>query len=458
MRHLYVMRHAKAKQPSGNMTDHQRPLRKRGRHQAAAMAPVLQRWQALAGEVYVSTTVRTRETFDEILKQLPEANLVKHVHFDEALYTFDGEALMAWLKTLPNKANRVLVIGHNPALLDLASWLCEEAPHSLPTGSMLHFSLPDTLWAAMEQGCAELVDSLTPKEASYPFFQRLDAPKPPDQCNAETASHIRVQLEHQYLTVRALEAGVIAGVDPEFLHQYRVNLRRSRAVGEAVLSTTKVPGLKKMLKRLKHRANATSDLRDLDVFLKHLSKSPPQLSARARQGLKQWLQGCRQEQHEALCQQLNSLEYAEELQGWQTFLASNDFGKALSKLTPKRINAVLSERMADHDNDLAALSLDAGDTPFHTLRKRVKRIRYLADLNPATTQLFLSELKRRQSLLGNYQDLCTRQAWIEAFAESPDSDAEQKLECDAWRASLEAQKQRLREDVLALKPLANDEK
>lgn len=51
MRHLYLMRHAKAKQPSGDMTDHQRPLRKRGKRQAAAMAHVLQHWQALEGDL-----------------------------------------------------------------------------------------------------------------------------------------------------------------------------------------------------------------------------------------------------------------------------------------------------------------------------------------------------------------------------------------------------------------------
>lgn len=72
MRHLFVMRHAKAKQPSGDMADHQRPLRKRGKRQAAAMAPVLQRWQALEGEVYVSTSARTRATFDEIAGRLPD--------------------------------------------------------------------------------------------------------------------------------------------------------------------------------------------------------------------------------------------------------------------------------------------------------------------------------------------------------------------------------------------------
>ncbi|MDR5874063.1 CHAD domain-containing protein [Vreelandella gomseomensis] len=456
MRHLYLMRHAKAKQPRGDMTDHQRPLRKRGKHQAAVMAPVLQRWQALQGEVYVSTAARTRETFDDIAAQLPDRTLANSVHFDEALYTFDIEALLAWLKALPGEAERVLIIGHNPALVDLARWFDKAAPPSLPTGSVLHVTLPDRPWSSMGQGGAELVGQLSPAEASYPLFKRL-APKQPDH-KRDTASHIHAMLEHQYRMIRALEPGVVAGIDPEFLHQYRVNLRRSRAVCESVLAITKVPGLKKRLKRLKRRAQATSDLRDLDVFLEDLDKTQPPLSANTRQGLQQWLEGFQRVEHHTLCQQLSAPEYAEELQGWQRFIASGEFDKALSTLSPKRIHAVLEERIARHDDDLAALSFDASDTALHELRKSLKRIRYLADLMPDISKPFLSELKRRQRLLGDFQDLFTRQVWLDAFCANADNGQRQKQECSQWRAELEKTKHNLRKDALALAPLPKAQK
>ena len=453
MRHLTLMRHAKAKQPHGDMTDHQRPLRKRGERQAAAMAHVLQRWQALDGEIFVSTAKRTRETFDGISSQLLTHHLASHVLFDDALYTFDSEALLTWLKALPDKAERVLVIGHNPALIELARWLNDEAPHSLPTGSALHFTLPDTPWKAVEKGCAVLAGGLIPETASYSLFQRL-APNPPDPQH-DTVSRIRDLLEHQSRMIGALKPGVMAGIDSEFLHQYRVNLRRSRAVGESVLAIIKVPGLKKMLKRLKQRAQATSDLRDLDVFLEDLGKTQPPLSASTREGLRQWLQCCQRLQHHTLCQQLSTPEYAEELQGWQSFIASDGVEKALSKLSPKRIQAVLDERIARHNEDLAALSVDSPDADLHELRKGVKRIRYLADLHPEPPEPFLSELKRRQSLLGDYQDLCARQAWLDAFSSGADSTPEQRKECSQWHAALETQKQKLRKKVLALGPLVS---
>lgn len=453
MRHLYLMRHAKAKQPRGDMTDHQRPLRKRGKRQATVMAPELQRWQALEGETYVSTSARTRETFDAIVAQLPDRAVANHVHFDDALYTFDVEALLAWLKALPDGAECVLIIGHNPALVDLARWLDQAAPPSLPTGGVLHLTLPDRPWSSISQGGAELVGQLSPEQSSYPLFKR-QAPKPPAN-KGNTASRVHAMLEHQYRVIRALEPGVVAGVDPEFLHQYRVNLRRSRAVGESVLAITKVPGLKKMLKRLKRRAQATSDLRDLDVFLEELGKTQPPLSANTLQGLQQWLKRCQQVEHDSLRQQLRTPGYAEEMQSWQRFMASEKFDKALYKLSPKRIHSVLDERIDRHDEELAALSLDASDTALHELRKSLKRIRYLADLMPDIPKPFLSELKRRQRLLGDFQDLSTRQAWLDAFSASADSAPEQRQDSAQWHAALKVQKQKLRNQVRTLGSLGN---
>ena len=54
--------------------------------------------------------VRTHQTLDEIAKQLPELSLTERAFFDEALYTFDAQALLAWLRQqLPSLAR---IAGH----------------------------------------------------------------------------------------------------------------------------------------------------------------------------------------------------------------------------------------------------------------------------------------------------------------------------------------------------------
>lgn len=139
---------------------------------------------------------------------------------------------------------------------------------------------------------------------------------------------------------------------------------------------------------------------------------------------------------------------------WQRYLASKAFQQALGRLSSKRIEAVLAERIATHDRDLAVISSESDDDAFHDLRKCVKRIRYLAELEPRRHRDFLAGLKHRQTLLGDFQDLCARQAWIEAFAGDARNAPRRREECDAWRTALEKEKLALREEIMALAPLA----
>ena len=251
----------------------------------------------------------------------------------------------------------------------------------------------------------------------------------------------------------------MAGADPEFLHQYRVNLRRSRAIGEALLAIArapgrdKVPGLKRHLKHFKRRAQGTSDLRDLDVFLARLATAPPAAEEGTRRALHGWLSERARGEQQRLCQQLRQPDYAVEMQAWEAYLEGEAFREALARITPARIEAVLAERIADHNRDLVALSLEAPDQAFHDLRKTVKRIRYLAELQPKRHRALLADLKQRQTLLGELQDLCTREAWLATFVESGAAPADASADIAAWQAALQTEKDAQREAIMALAPL-----
>ncbi len=293
----------------------------------------------------------------------------------------------------------------------------------------------------------------TSAEASYARFRR-NAPAPPALGGAHPAERVSRQLKHQYRLIRALEPGVIAGLDPEFLHQYRVNLRRSRAIGESVLAVVKVPGLKGALRGLKRRAQATSDLRDLDVFLASLAEHQTPLAPTAQPALQRWLSARREAAHQALCEQLSQDAYAEEMHAWRAFLSSKGFRKPLRKLTSKRVQAVLAKRLTQHNRDLASLTAASPDGALHELRKGVKRIRYLSELHPKRHRELLARLKQRQTLLGEFQDLCTWQAWIAGFVGELGDAPAQRAECDRWLAELEQQKQALRQRIMDLPPCA----
>ncbi|WFM73101.1 CHAD domain-containing protein [Halomonas sp. CKK8] len=455
MKELYLLRHAKASRASGGMEDCHRPLSRRGRRQVAAMAKPLQRLGALDGEIHVSTSTRTRQTLLGIAEQLPGSSLDSRTRYTKALHTFDWKALRRWLMARPPDCDRIMLIGHNPALTKLARWLCRQAAAELPTGGLLSLSLPVESWQDLRKHRGERVFRLTPSEASHALF-RKQAPRAPDLDRARTDKRLLGLLTHQYRMVRVLEPGVIAGFDPEFLHQYRVNLRRSRAIGESLRAIFRVPGLGKVLKRLKHRARATSELRDLDVFLETLDQQPASLSEQARKRLQDWLEHQARERHATLCHAMAQQGYARDMARWREFLSDKGFRQALGAVTPEQVEAVLAKRIVQHDADLAALADDSPDSSLHELRKTVKRIRYLAELDPQRHGPFLAGLKQRQTLLGEFQDLCAQQAWVRAcIASMPDTPPPGgvKKECLDWLDCLEARKAELHRAVMGLDPL-----
>ena len=117
-RTLVLFRHAKSAWP--DVPDHDRPLARRG----IRAAPVMGRWLREAGlvpgQVLCSTARRARETW-----QFAQAGLAASppVTFDVRIYAAAPAALLALIREAPPATGTLLLIGHNPAIEDLARLL-----------------------------------------------------------------------------------------------------------------------------------------------------------------------------------------------------------------------------------------------------------------------------------------------------------------------------------------------
>ena len=120
MRRLMLMRHAKADWP--DVADQRRPLAKRGRHDA----PVIGRWLRehgyLPDVVVCSSARRTRQTWELVA---PELGGSPAVTFDDRAYDAGEMTLLYLARELPASCQAGLLIGHNPAISDLAASLTE---------------------------------------------------------------------------------------------------------------------------------------------------------------------------------------------------------------------------------------------------------------------------------------------------------------------------------------------
>lgn len=420
MKDLFLIRHAKSSWTDDSLRDMDRPLNKRGKRQVEAMARPLLQLGALAGPIHTSHACRARQTIEGVMEQLPEQNLASRIHFDPELYTFRWKQLFKWLKHVDSDASALTLIGHNPALTDLAAILTGDEVPELVTGAVMHLKVPAMAWRDITKGKARLIQYLPPAQASYRLFRRK-APKAPEAVG-DLQQQIPVALHHQLERIRALQPGVAQGMDPKFLHQFRVNLRRTRAVTEAMVTITGDKTLRKAMKPLKHMAQQTSQLRDLDVFLLYLERQAaenPRLRRSLRaSGARETFRHWQERERRALCRELDRKAWHKGLKHWEAVITGKALAKAVKQTTPEAIHDAVRQRSALCLEMFRQLSDRAPDEDFHELRKALKRLRYLAELDKLHYRGLLEELKHQQSLYGEFQDCHQQLSLLNGLAET----------------------------------------
>ncbi|MBC7182745.1 MAG: CHAD domain-containing protein [Marinobacter sp.] len=398
MKHLFLVRHAKSSWDDESLGDHERPLNARGESQLPPLAKALKSVGAFEGEIYSSDATRALATLEGIL---PETILPEHCHTRSELYTFDFRRLLAWLEQRDDE--QIMLVGHNPALLELAQWLLKQAPEQLPTASYMHIRLPVRHWHQIGRGKGKLLALLTPQDFSYAHFHRKLKKKARTEGD-DPGKDIPDALRHQAHRLRQLEQGVILGLDDEFLHQYRIAIRRSRAIAESVQEVTGDRTLAKAVKSLKRHAKATGPLRDLHVFLQDL----PELCGDNREiqaALQIWFEREAAGEHRKLVKRLTHRHYQDSMSHWHNLIDSRKFHKLAGTLTAKDIRKALERRIKGFNRRTAELMHTSPDEDIHGLRKQLKRIRYLMELDAKTWKSGLKTVKARQQLYGRFQDL-----------------------------------------------------
>ncbi|MFJ7272650.1 SixA phosphatase family protein [Streptomyces sp. NPDC099050] len=170
---LVLLRHAKSAWPPG-VADHERPLGPRGLRDA----PAAGRWLRDAGSVpelvICSTARRARETWALAAGQLDAAVPVR---FDERVYAAEPDELLEVVAEVAEEVGRLLLVGHNPGLEDLALSLAREAvdvaeaavierlSEKFPTSAIAVLACPGP-WPELAPGSARLTDFAVPRGAA----------------------------------------------------------------------------------------------------------------------------------------------------------------------------------------------------------------------------------------------------------------------------------------------------
>lgn len=161
MKTLLVIRHAKSSWKDPALTDLQRPLKKRGSHNAVEMAERLGQRQVTVEQVFCSPANRALQTVEHMAPILGIPG--GQVEIASDLYTFDYAELMRYLRMLPDSYTDVALVGHNPAITDLVNFLTLEAIRNIPTCGVALLEMDIAEWRDLKAGVARLVHYDFPK-------------------------------------------------------------------------------------------------------------------------------------------------------------------------------------------------------------------------------------------------------------------------------------------------------
>jgi len=164
---LFLMRHAKAAQARAGQMDYDRPLTARGEAAAAAVGRAMAERGYLPDMVICSAARRTRETLAGVLPDLAQNC---RIDLKSSLYPL-GDYLPE-IRQVPDDVHRLLLVGHNPAVHDLALTLAGTGERDLlvrlaqgyPTGVLAVISFAATHWADISPDSGQIDDLLVPAD------------------------------------------------------------------------------------------------------------------------------------------------------------------------------------------------------------------------------------------------------------------------------------------------------
>ncbi len=165
-RQLMLLRHGKSDW-NIPVDDFHRPLKKRGQKAARAVG----RWLSVQGKIpdyWISSPAeRALQTARYCAESL---NLgLEDIHWDQRIYEAGVNDLLKVLADIPMTAQRVLLIGHNPGLEMLLTYLASEPIAAYPDGKLLttaalaELSI-DSDWHNLMAGCAQELTLIRPNE------------------------------------------------------------------------------------------------------------------------------------------------------------------------------------------------------------------------------------------------------------------------------------------------------
>jgi len=221
------------------------------------------------------------------------------------------------------------------------------------------------------------------------------------------------------------EEGIIRDIDTEFLHDFRVAVRRTRSLYSQVKDVFDPHIIRQAREDFSNLGKRTNLLRDIDVYLLNQSTYKSLLPDSMHSALEYFfkrLVGERKTECVRFARYLQTKNYHKMIAKWESILAENNAGQSAGAIPILEFASarILKryQQVIKHGNRINDLT---PDNKLHRLRIEGKKLRYTLEFFSA---LFDSEimadmirhLKKLQDNLGEFNDLSVQQRYLYDFA------------------------------------------
>lgn len=162
MKTLFLVRHAKSCWEDPVLTDAERPLNKRGKHDAPLMANKVKKL-FIKPDLLVSSPAKralsTAHYFAEAL-EIKKSNIAIMNEIYEAL----PDHLMRVIHSLPHEAKTAMLFGHNPSFTMITNRFTDNLLDNLPTCGVVKIESNADSWTDFSEGNSKVTSILSPKK------------------------------------------------------------------------------------------------------------------------------------------------------------------------------------------------------------------------------------------------------------------------------------------------------
>ena len=167
MKTLLLMRHAKSSWKESSIPDHDRPLNRRGKHDAPLMGKLLRDQKMNLGLIISSTALRAETTANLIAKAIRYKG---KIILDKSIYNAEPMDLLTLLSNSSDEYNSILLVGHNPTMEETVQMITNSPELTMTTCAIAHLTLSIDTWTALKEKqtfSSKLENFWTPKELFY---------------------------------------------------------------------------------------------------------------------------------------------------------------------------------------------------------------------------------------------------------------------------------------------------